>query len=264
MAPAAKLRIGTKGSARAANKGDAPGPIEANTAGGFAPSRSSASAAYDLLLSAIEDGQLPAGARLRESELATRFKISRTPVREVLRRLAMQGLATHVPNHGAVVATISEDQITELYLVRETLEGVAARLAASNTTPPEIDLLYEMVENDRALIDRPLDLAQSNRLFHARLCNAARNRYLTQTLGNLRLSLALLRGTTMSAPNRGAQAVEEHQAIIDFIAARRLDDAEEAARAHIRQAHRLRRMMIGAAPLDDETVLGFRGPRRPA
>ena len=264
MASAPKLRHGTKPPARGAGKGDPVGSIRSGEANTFAPSRSSASAAYDLLLSAIEDGELPAGARLRESDLATRFKISRTPVREVLRRLAMQGLAIHEPNHGAVVATISEDQITELYLVRETLEGVAARLAASNTTPPEIDLLYEMVESDRRLVDRPIELARANRLFHARLCNAARNRYLTQTLGNLRLSLALLRGTTMSAPGRGGEAVDEHEAIVDFIAARRLDDAEEAARAHIRHAHRVRRIMNGSPPLEETLGYRSRGPRRTA
>lgn len=264
MAPAAKLNPGVRRTSRATFEGELAGAIDIDTVGGFVPSRSSAAAAYDMLVSAIEDGRLPAGARLRESQLAAQFKISRTPVREVLRRLVTQGLATHLPNQGAVVATISEDQIAELYLVRESLEGIAARLAASNTTPPEIDLLYEMVENDQGLIEKPIELAKSNRLFHARLCNAARNRYLTQTLGNLRLSLVLLRGTTMSAPNRGAQAVEEHRAIIDFIAARRLDDAEEAARAHIRQAHRLRRAMFGAADMDDESWLGFRGNRPPA
>jgi DNA-binding GntR family transcriptional regulator len=264
MAPTAKRTPGAKRTSRDTFKGEADGAMDTHTVGGFVPSRSSAAAAYNLMLSAIEEGRLPAGARLRESQLAAQFRISRTPVREVLRRLVTQGLATHVPHQGAVVTSISEDQITELYLVRESLEGVAARLAASNTTRLEIDLLYEMVENDQGLIEKPLELARSNRLFHARLCNAARNRYLTQTLGNLRLSLALLRGTTMSAPNRGAQAVEEHRAIIDFIAARRLDDAEEAARAHIRQAHRLRRAMIGAADMDDESLLGFRGNRQPA
>jgi DNA-binding GntR family transcriptional regulator len=162
MAPTAKRTPGAKRTSRDTFKGEADGAMDTHTVGGLVPSRSSAAAAYDLLLSAIEEGRLPAGARLRESQLAAQFRISRTPVREVLRRLVTQGLATHVPHQGAVVTSISEDQITELYLVRESLEGVAARLAASNTTRLEIDLLYEMVENDQGLIEKPLELARTN------------------------------------------------------------------------------------------------------
>ena len=197
------------------------------------------------MLNAIESGELPAGASLRETELAKRFKISRIPVREVLRRLETQGPTTHKHNHGSVVATMNDTQMIELYLLREALEGVAARLAASHTAAAEVDLLYEMIEQDKLLIGRPLELSRDNRRFHARLRNAARNRYLSQILENLRLSLALLRGTIMSAPNRGAEAVAEHLAIIDHIAARRPNEAEEAARSHIRHALQVRRMIYG-------------------
>lgn len=147
-------------------------------------------------------------------------------MREALRRLETQGLATRAPNHGSIVATINETQIVELYLLHEALEGVAARLAATHTTTAEVDRLCEMIEQDKLLIGRPLELAQANRRFHARLWNAARNRYPSHTLEILRLSVALLRCTTVSAPNRAAEAVAEHLAIVVHLGARRPNEAE--------------------------------------
>src|SRR5690242_1132707 len=94
------------------------------------PSRSSAAGAYELLLTEIESGGLPSGTRLREAALAQRFRISRTPVREALKLLEARGLVVHEPHHGAVVASLDYGQVTELYFMRELLEGNAARLAA--------------------------------------------------------------------------------------------------------------------------------------
>lgn len=201
---------------------------------------STGSSAYELLLTQIEEGVLPPGTRLREAELAERFGISRTPVREALKRLELQGLIVHQPHHGAVVATLDYAEVGELYLMREVLEGTAARLAAQHASEVEIAVLAEMVERDRAIAGRSGELARSNRLFHQQLRNAARNRFLTKTLENLRLSLALLANTTLSEPGRGPTSVEEHAAIVARIAARDPDGAEAAARQHILHAFRVR------------------------
>lgn len=216
--------------------------------------RSSASEAYDLLLSDIEDGGLPPGTRLREVELAERLSISRTPVREALKRLELQGLVTHEPHHGAVVTSLDYGQVTELYLLREVLEGTAARLTAQHATPVEVGVLQRMVEADRALIGQPRRLAQANRGFHTQIRNTARNRYVGAALENLRLSLALLAGTTLAAPGRAGQSVEEHAAIVARIAARDFEGAEAAARLHIQNAFRTRvelRQVEGAQALLD-------------
>ena len=204
------------------------------------PSRSSAAEAYELLLADIEDGNLPPGTRLREVELAERLSISRTPVREALKRLELQGLVAHEPHHGAVVASLEYGQITEMYLLREVLEGTAARLAAQHATAVEIGVLERMVETDRSLVDQPRRLAQTNRRFHQQVRDTARNRYLGNALEALRLSLALLAGTTLGSPGRAAQSVEEHGAIVERIAARDPDGAEQAARQHILNAFRTR------------------------
>jgi DNA-binding GntR family transcriptional regulator len=215
-------------------------PEELQKAMSMKPGRSSASEAYELLLSEIEEGGLPPGTRLREAELAERLSISRTPVREALKRLELQGLVVHEPHHGAAVASLEYGQVTELYLLRGVLEGTAARLAAQHATETEIGVLQRMVDKDRALTGEPRQLAHSNRQFHQQLRDTARNRYVSAALENLRLSLALLAGTTLSAPGRAGESVEEHAAIVARIAARDCDGAEASARQHILNAFRTR------------------------
>ncbi|ACL61183.1 GntR family transcriptional regulator [Methylobacterium nodulans] len=196
--------------------------------------------AYEMLLRAIEDGELPPGSRLREAELAERFSISRTPVREALGRLEAQGLVVHEPHRGASVAQLDYAQVTELYDLREVLEGMAARLAAIHASDIEIDLLEEMVVRDREMADTAADLARTNRLFHRQIHACTRNRFLQAMLENMRLSLVLLAGTTLAVPGRAAQSIEEHQQIVDRIRAHDRDGAEAAARAHIRAAFKAR------------------------
>ncbi|HWX47279.1 MAG TPA: GntR family transcriptional regulator [Roseomonas sp.] len=208
------------------------------------PSKSTGSSAYELLLDAIDSGALPPGTRLREADLAERFRISRTPVREALKRLEAQGLVSHEPHHGAIVATLDYGQMVELYDMRAVLEGTAARQAALHATPTEIEVLQEMVERDRGLEEDAPALAATNRLFHRQIRLSARNRFLNTMLENLRLSLALLSGTTLGIPQRGHVAVEEHARIVAAIAAHDPEAAEAAARHHIRNAFKARIQLI--------------------
>ena len=203
--------------------------------------RSSGTGAYERLLRAIEEGELVPGSRLREAELAERFQISRTPVREALGRLEAQGLVAHEPHRGASVAQLDYGQVSELYDMREVLEGTAARLAAVHASVVETEILEEMVARDRALLGDAPALARTNRLFHRQIHGAARNRFLQGTLETMRLSLVLLPGaTTLSAPDRAAESLAEHTAIVAAIRAHDGDAAEAAARAHIRAAFKAR------------------------
>ncbi len=191
---------------------------------------------YQLILDAIDGGDLPGGARLIETELAERFGVSRTPVREALTRLEAQGVAA-AQGRRLVVASLVHDQLGELYVVRGVVEGLAARLAARHAAPEEIAVLRGMVEADRALADRPRELAQANKRFHRQMHRASHNRYLDQMLQGMRRSLALLSTTSLSVPGRGAESVAEHDAIIRAIEARDEDAAEAAARRHISNAY---------------------------
>lgn len=202
---------------------------------------------YALLLDAIDRGDYAPGGRLVEAELAERFGVSRTPVREALSRLETQGVVARDPRRGVVVASLDYDQLGELYAVREVMEGFAARMAARHAAPAEIALLAEMVDADRARVDDPAALSRSNRLFHRQLHRASHNRYLIQMLDAMRRSLALLSSTTLAAPRRGGESVEEHARIVQAVAARDEDAAEAAARAHIAGALRTRlRLEAGA------------------
>lgn len=202
---------------------------------------------HERILAAIDGGDYPPGARLLESDLAARFGVSRTPVREALRRLESQGVVTHEPRKGAVVARLDYDQLGELYAVREVMEGLAARLAARHASAPEIALLYEMIKADERL-SAPKAQAQANKRFHRQLHLSSHNRYLIETLGPVRRSLSLLGDTTFSAEGRIESSNAEHRRIVDAIAARDGDVAEAAARAHIVSAYAVRLRLEAARP----------------
>lgn len=194
---------------------------------------------HELILDAIDAGKYRPGARLLETELAQTFGVSRTPVREALRRLESQGVVTHEPRKGAIVASLDYNQLGELYAVREVMEGLAARMAARHASEIEIRLLRDMIARDRKETD-PSKLALSNKRFHRQLHLASHNRYLSQTLDPIRRSLALLSGTTFADPDRPQQSNDQHQRIVDAIAARDEDEADAAARHHIMSSYALR------------------------
>lgn len=195
---------------------------------------------YAKLLTAIEEGALRPGTRLREAELAQIFGVSRTPIREALKRLEAQGLAVHEPNRGMVIPVLGHEEINELYLVRQVLEGAVARFAAQHANDAEIEILRGMIAADRRRLDDAETLAKSNREFHRRLTLASHNRYLIQQIAHLRQAILLLAGTTLIDPERRKSAIEEHARIVEAIAARDGDAAEKAARHHIAQAHAAR------------------------
>jgi len=200
----------------------------------------SGASAYQLILAQMEDGILRPGTRLREAELAAQLGLSRTPVREALKQLESEGLVTHQAHLGAVVSQLDYTAVAELYFMRELLEGAAARLAAIHATPTEIEVLREMVETDRTLCDDPQELVKRNKLFHQQIYNASRNRFLIRSLANMRTTLMLMAGVTLSVADRGNVSIDEHEATLKAIIARDPDAAEAAARTHIRRAFKVR------------------------
>jgi DNA-binding GntR family transcriptional regulator len=200
--------------------------------------------AYSLILEAIDRGDIGPGQRLVETELAERFGVSRTPVREALSRLEAQGVVAR-EGRGLRVATLDHHQLGELYEVRGVVEGLAARLAARHAAPEEIAVLGDMVEADRRVLDDPRALALANRRFHRQLHRASHNRYLIQMLESMRRSMALLSTTTLAVPGRGEQALDEHAAIVAAVAARDEAGAQAAAERHISNAYRTRLVLEG-------------------
>ena len=200
----------------------------------------SSEVAYQRLFDAILEGRLLPGQRLREIELASALGVSRTPVREALWRLEVQGLVAHAPRKGMVIRSLEHQEVTELYLMREVLEGTAAGLAARHASQAEVLTLDEMVIDDADRLEDPDALARSNKVFHEALYRAAHNRYLLQLLGGLRASMSVLGRSSLHVEGRPAAALAEHREIVQAIAAHDPETAEAAARKHIRAAHHAR------------------------
>ena len=192
----------------------------------------------------IRDGLYGAGDRVTELEVAGRLGVSRTPVREAMRRLESEGLLVQLPWRGVVVAELDRIQVLELYAMREVLEGTAARFAAQHADPGELELMDDLLVREEAAGDDAEGAARINRELHAAIYGAARTRYLLSTLRALGNALALLKGTTFADPGRTAQGLLEHRAIINAIAKRDGDSAEAAARLHIANARRIRLKLL--------------------
>jgi len=201
--------------------------------------------AYELVLEAIDRGVYQPGDRLVESELAERFGVSRTPVREALQRLETQSILVR-DGRSMVVASLDHDQLGELYAVRAQLEGLAAQLAAQHAAPEEIKILQDMVVQDEAIVGDPAALARANRRFHRQIHLASHNRYLIRQLESVHRTMALLTTSSLAVEGRGVDALSEHAAIVNAIANRDKDAADLALRNHISKAYETRLMQDAA------------------
>jgi DNA-binding GntR family transcriptional regulator len=191
--------------------------------------------AYTLILEAIDTGVFKPGDRLVESDLAERFGVSRTPIREALQRLETQSLLAR-DGRSLIVASLDHNQLAELYVVRAELEGLAASLAARHATAEEVRVLRDMVNADRGLMGDPKAMARANRRFHKQIHLSSHNRFLVQQLDLVHRSMALMATTSLAAAGRDKDALNEHDAIVSAIEAGDCDRAGEALRAHISKA----------------------------
>lgn len=197
---------------------------------------------------------------MREADIARWLGVSRTPVRDALGRLESDGLLTSSPRRGFVVVELDLQQVSEIYDVRDVLEGLAARLAAQNVASVEIAAMRDLLQRQaRTHASDIPSLVRLNQLFHDAVSRAARNAYLSNVLDSFQTSLVLLRGTTYTAPGRATAALLEHGQIVDAIERRDADRAEQLARAHMRAAERLRQSLVSRG---DPHTRGISGPRR--
>jgi DNA-binding GntR family transcriptional regulator len=189
------------------------------------------------LREAILAGELPPGSHLSVPELARRLGVSRTPVREAVYALERAGLAEVRPRRGAVVFGGGRDDLTHLFELREALEGMAARLAATRMPPAERRALRDVVERHtqairRADVDRHIEL---DTRFHRLIHDGARNPRLAEDLAQLRDQIVLVMRSVSLAPGAmGSGVLHDHNAILEAIVRSAPDDAEDAARRHIR------------------------------
>lgn len=209
--------------------------------------------AYRRLLDEIRNGALAPGARLRETDLAERLGISRTPVREAIRQLEADGLVVHLPRQGATIRSLDHAEVVELYEMRAVLEGTAARLAARAASDIELAELAELNADLAAAPSGP-QAREVNRQFHRMLLESARNRFLLKAVSALQKTLLILGPTTLADPSRATSAVAEHSAVLTALQARDGAGAEAAMRAHIDASlsARIRGMRDREILLEDE------------
>lgn len=200
--------------------------------------------AYAHLRDLIATSRLAPGTRLRELDLAASFGLSRTPVRAALARLEAEGLVANDPVKGMVVTELDHGMVAELYVMRDVLEGTAARLAARHASDVEIAVLREIALHDRDLQGDAEALTANNRRFHNHLYRCAHNRYLLKTVSAVQEALVLLGRTTLSVTARAKVSGTEHLAIVAALEARDEAKAETLVRQHIQAAYRTRLTMM--------------------
>lgn len=207
----------------------------AQTAGGRLPGLSKK--AYVQLKKAIVDGQLAEGEVLFEVHLADKLGMSRTPIREVLKALAFEGLVEELPGRGYAIPRRSIDDLREFYELREILESSATRLAAKKANDAEIADLTRI----HRLYESELNLERWNALgseFHDVITKSSRNQRLASILDSLNAQIKLSRRPMIQATREWREiAISDHQRILDAIRNRDETLAQSVAAEHIRHSY---------------------------
>lgn len=195
-------------------------------------------AVYDYLYNAIRTGEIKAGETLTERDLAERLGVSRTPIREAIRKLEEQGVVLHEPHKGAKVITLSVEKVAQLYEVRELLEGLAARKLSQFHTAEMMEELAGYMEKaeKQALAADVEKLSDINSAFHLALARHSGNIYLEIIMNMLQTQISLLMTTSLSYSGRPLENIEEHKQILEAIKSGDGDFAESTAKYHVRQA----------------------------
>lgn len=187
---------------------------------------------------AIINGHLKPGERLMEIQMAEELGVSRTPIREALRKLELEGFIVMIPRKGAYVADISIKDIADVFEIRASLEGLAAALAAERITDEELEFMERcLVVKAEAIANADFDkLVDIDARFHESIYKASRNERLWAIINNLREQIQRLRMTSLSVPGRMSQSLKEHRAIVEAIQSRDINLARQAAQEHIENA----------------------------
>jgi len=183
---------------------------------------------YDTLRKEIITLRLSPGEPLLEKNLAKRFKVSRTPIREVLRRLNHQGLVEMIPNKGAFVARIGLSDVREIFQIREALEGIAAKISASRFRKEELDELESALNTDD--IEKAEEVG---RKLHQIILEKAENKRITNLIDMLRGQIERMYFFAKNLPGREKRSLEEHREIIKALRTGDGELAEKAMRGHI-------------------------------
>jgi DNA-binding GntR family transcriptional regulator len=192
--------------------------------------------AYKELKRVILEHQVPLGGKLNEAEFAAALGISRTPVREAVNRLEKEGLVEILPQRGAFVVRCSEKDIFELFLIRENLEGLAARLAAERITEENLINLESCIQGFREpFTEKEIQrYAEEDFRFHQTIVMLSDSQRLIKLISTLHDHIRIFRLTTIGLSDRMKVSLEEHHLIIEAFRSKDAEGSEKRVRQHIR------------------------------
>jgi DNA-binding GntR family transcriptional regulator len=194
---------------------------------------------YALIRQAITSGRFVPGQRLSERELAAQYGVSRTPIREAFRHLIQEGLVVYKPNSGYRIIPLSEELARHILVVRETLESIAARLAAQRDPKGTAEKMVKTIAKARhAYREGQLsELIAANQSFHQALVEKSGNSVLEAMYHTLQGYIGLMMSVSLSWPRRPVETIREHGEIIRALKSGSPDAAEKAIRRHVRNAY---------------------------
>ena len=187
----------------------------------------------------IFNGQLKPGSFIDEAALCALWSISRTPLREALKVLTAEGLVRHEPRRGCFVNEVTEQDLADIFPVIAMLEGRCAHDAALRASAADLqalEVLHQRLQA-HAQAGRINDYYEANLAIHEAIIRLANNKWLAQTIGDLRKILKLARLQQLHAPGRLEQSLEEHMAVFDALKRRDASAAEHAMHNHLLQQH---------------------------
>lgn len=193
----------------------------------------------------ILKGKYKENEELREATLGKELGVSRTPVREALRQLELEGLVNIIPNKGAYVTGISEKDVCDIYKIRSMLEGLCVRWAAENITQEQLDELDEILMLTEYYLERGKSeqLAELDGKFHHVLYEASKSRIMEHVLSDFHKYVQMARRNSVKTEERARKSLEEHREILDAIRKKDVERAEQLANAHV--THVMENLHIG-------------------
>ena len=193
---------------------------------------------FNQLRQQILTGVYKPGDRLIELRLSEELGVSRTPIREAIRQLELEGLVQSIPNKGVIVKGISEQDVEDIFIIRTMIEGLAARWAAEKITEEEIKELQEALEFEEfyTIKNDARHLMTFDSKFHEIIFRASKSRPLMHVLSTFHSYIQSARNNSFETPGRPEKALEEHRAIFEAIKNKDADTAEKLTIQHIRNA----------------------------
>ena len=207
------------------------------------------------LRDAIRRGVLKPGERLMEIQLAEELGVSRTPVREAIRKLELEGYVIMMPRRGTYVASMSIRDINEIFEIRTALESLSNGLAAERITDEELESLQRLLVMIGGYVEEGnMDkIVETDIEFHDLLYRAARNSRLVGIISNLREQLTRFRTPSMSYPGRLETTLEEHREIVEAIAEGDVKRAKKAAEHHMEMSEKTLLKAVDANKKNEKT-----------